>query len=340
MDNYDVVIIGAGPAGLKCAETLSKTNFKVLLIEQNNEIGSKVCAGGLTYKALEYVDLPRRMMGSSFNKIKVHTPMSKRVLKADKKIVYMIDRKNLGEWQLKKLKKTNVTVKTNSKVTKITKNKITINRTEKIKFKYLVGADGSSSIVRRYLGLKTKNGIAIQYIIPTKKYKDLEVFFDSKLFHSWFAWIFPHKNYVSIGCGCDPNFLSSKKLIENFNKWLKENKIDISNGEYQAHPINYDYRGYKFKNIFLAGDAAGLASGFTGEGIYPALVSGDEIAKMIIDKNYVSKKIEDLLKTKKTHNIITHILERSGPFRNLQYELSALLTKNKWFAKRLLDMMT
>ncbi len=262
------------------------------------------------------------------------------LLKLDKPFVYTIDRKNLGQWQLNKLKDTDVKVRTNAKVTEIKKNTITINGSEKVKFKYLVGADGSSSIVRRFLGLETNDlDMAIQYIIPTKKYKKFEIFFDSELFHSWYAWIFPHKNYVSIGCGSDPNYLSSKELTDNFNKWLKKNNIDVSEGEYQAHPINFDYQGYKFENIFLVGDAAGLASGFTGEGIYPALISGEEVAKMIIDKKYVSDKMDELLRTKKLHNRILNFLEKSGPIRKIEYELLGLMLKSKLIDKQLIKII-
>lgn len=340
MESFDVIIIGAGPAGLNCAQILAKSKNKVLLLEQKEIIGPKVCAGGLSGHDLDYLKLPYNLLDHKYKEITLHTPFNKDVIKLDKYFVYTIDRKNLGQWQLKKLKKTNVTIRTNSKVTEINKKSIVVNNSEKIIFKYLVGADGSSSIVRRFLGLKTNElDIAIQYIIPTKRSKKFEVFFDSELFHSWYAWIFPHKDYVSIGCGCDPKFLSSKKLIANFNKWLKKNKIDISNGEYQAHPINFDYQGYKFKNIFLVGDAAGLASGFTGEGIYPALISGEEIAKMLIDKNYVSHKMDELIRTKHLHNKILHFLEKSGPIRKMEYELLGILFKSKLIDKQLINII-
>lgn len=340
MKLYDVIIIGAGPAGLNCANTLAKSNKRVLLVDQKEIIGPKVCAGGLTGHDLEYLKLPDNLLDHKYNEMTLHTALSHNIIKLYKHLVYTIDRKNLGQWQLKRLNNTNVKVRTLAKVTEIKNNIIVLNNSEKVGFKYLVGADGSSSLVRRFLELKTNYlGIAIQYIIPTKSYKKLEVFFDSKLFHSWYAWIFPHKNYVSIGCGCDPKYLSSKKLIANFNKWLKKNKIDVSHGEYQAHPINFDYQGYKFKNIFLAGDAAGLASGFTGEGIYPALISGAEIAKMIMDKHYTSKKMDELKKTKQLHNRILYFLEKSGSIRKVEYELLGLLLKTKLFSNWLISML-
>ena len=341
MKSYDVVIVGAGPAGLACAEKLSKADKKVLLLEQNKIIGPKVCAGGLLSHGSDYPDLPDKLLEYKYKKVLFHTPLNKAIIKLNKDFICTIDRKNLGQWQLTKLKKTDIIIKTKSRVTEIRKNYIIINNSEKIKFNYLVGADGSTSIVRKYLGLKTNDlCVCVQYIIPTKKYKDLEIFYDSKLFHSWYTWIFPHKNYVSIGCGCDPRFLSFKKLRKNFNIWLKNNKIDISKGEYQTHPINYDYKGYRFRNIFLVGDAAGLASGLTGEGVYQATISGEEVAKSIINRNYISKKMDELIKMKKLHNKILHFIEKSGPFRKIEYELMALLLKSSLINKKIINFIS
>ncbi len=339
MESYEVIIIGAGPAGLNCALKLAQANKKVLLLEKNQEIGPKVCAGGLTGHDLSYLKLPEELLDFKFDEIIIYTPHQKDIIKLVQPFIYTLDRKNFGQWQLNKLKKNNTVIKTNARVTEINNNYVIVNKTEKISFKHLVGADGASSIVRRHLGLKTKDLVmAIQYIVPTNKYKKLEIFLDSELFHSGYAWIFPHKNYVSIGCCCDRQDLSSKKLRENFNQWLKNNSIDISNGKFQAHPINFDYQGHQFKNIFLVGGAAGFSSGLTGEGIYQALISGEEVAKTILDKNYVSKKIEKLLKTKKIHENLLHFFEKSGKLRKIEYESLALLLKFKFIDKKMIDL--
>lgn len=233
----------------------------------------------------------------------------------------------------------NVEIRTNCKVTAISREKITTEDGISFEYGHLVGADGSFSIVRKFLEIKTeKNAIAIQYIIPTDKYDKLEFFFDSRLFQVWYAWIFPHKGYASIGCMCDPRYLSSKRLQQNFNKWLQKNNIDISQGKFEGYSINYDYRGYRFGNIFLAGDAAGLATGWTGEGIYQALISGEEIAKVILDNKYEAPAIQACLKAKELQEKAMNILIKAGPLRNIFFAALIPATKNKklanWIIKR------
>ena len=57
-DKFDIIIIGAGPAGLKCAEQFKNSDFSVLLIEKNKVIGPKTCAGGLTQLVRDF-DFPK-----------------------------------------------------------------------------------------------------------------------------------------------------------------------------------------------------------------------------------------------------------------------------------------
>ena len=337
MKTYDVIIVGAGPGGLRCAEILSKTKLKVLLLEKNKIIGPKVCAGGLPNRCVTLLKIPDKLLDFKFKQGTIHTPLTKTIIKSNHNFIYTVDRKNLGQWQLNKLRNTKVVVKTNSKVTQVQKNHLVVNGKEKFKFKYLVGADGANSKVRKYLGLETnKIHMVMQYIIPTKKYKKIEAFYNESLFRFAYAWIFPHKNYASIGCGYLPQLISGKKTRKNFNKWLKKNKIDVSKGKFEAAPINYDFQNYKFGNIFLIGDAAGLASGITGEGIYQAVVSGEEIAKKIINKKYNLKKIQGLIKLKKRSNKTMKAALNLGPFRMVAYECFNFLLKTKRFLKKFL----
>ena len=334
MQSYDVVIVGAGPAGLNCAEKLAGSGKTVLVLEQKDVVGPKVCAGGLTKKDIDYLKLPNKLVGRRFGEFSLHTPNQNIAVELGDSFISTVDRKELGQWQLGKILKLGATVKVSSKVTKICKNHVVVNNSEKIGFRHLVGADGSASVVRKHIGLEVSDlGMAIQYIIPTKKYRKLEAFLDSDIFHSWYCWIFPHRDFVSIGCGGNPRLISPQKLRKNFDKWLKDNKINVSAGKFEAFPINSDYRGCRFGKIYLVGDAAGLASGYTGEGIYQALVSGEEVAKMIVDKKYVSECVDGLVAVNRRHSKLLRFFETSGYLRKLEYELLVLGVRNRFVRK-------
>ena len=50
--SYDVIIVGAGPGGLACAEITASQGLKTLVLERKTIIGKKVCAGGVTWNGL------------------------------------------------------------------------------------------------------------------------------------------------------------------------------------------------------------------------------------------------------------------------------------------------
>ncbi len=309
MESYEVVIVGAGPAGLNCAERL--VGKDVLVLESGKKIGHKVCAGGLTPESLGYLKMPDRIIERKFDQTIVHSTASKPISFGYG--VYTIDRKRLGKLMLKRARDSGAEIRAGSKVTGIGNNHVTVNDSEKIGFKLLVGADGPCSIVRRHLGLKSKEvGMAFQYIVPGR-YNRLEIFLDSKLFGTWYAWIFPHKGHASIGCGCDPKTIPPRSLKINFQKWAEEQGISLRGAKYEAHHINYDYRGHAFGRFYLAGDAGGFASGLTGEGIYQALVSGEEIARLISGKAS-SKAFKELLRMKKVES---RLLRKASLLRKL-----------------------
>ncbi len=338
MEKYDVVIVGAGPGGLNCAKILAQAGKSVIVLEKNSEVGPKICAGGLLGHDLEYLKIPDELIDYKFHSEKLHSPDIDDDLVVDFDFIYTIDRTNLGQWQLKLAKEAGTIIRTDSKVTAIDKEKVVINNKEEVYYDFLIGADGSNSFVRKYLGLeKSKELAGIQYIIPTEKYKDIEFFFDAELFNSWYAWIFPHKGYVSIGAGGDPKIISSKQMQDNFHKWLVSKNIDITNARFEGFPINADYQGHQFGNIFLIGDAAGLASYWTGEGIYQALVSGEEIAKIIINPEYVSEKLRNILEHKKLHEQIVEFLIASGPAKTIEYDIMMMLFKNKYLDEKFIE---
>lgn len=337
MESFDVIIIGAGPAGLKCAETLGNSNKKVLVLEKNSKIGSKPCGGLMTAKGINYLN--QEIGEEKFNYFFMNSASKRNKIDINKAPLYTISREKLGQFQLRKVKEfQNISIRKKSQVKKIEKKYVIVNN-KKIKFDYLIGADGSSSIVRRYLGVKTNNlGIAFHYVIPTKKYKNIELFFNTRIFGPRYSWILPHKNYVSIGTGCDPKIIPAKKIIDSFKRWLKQENIDISRAKYEAHLLNYDYQGIDFGNIFLVGDAAGLIYSFTGEGIHPAMISGEEVGKKILNSNY-NISIDEILKKKKSQDRITNFLIKYRPLRRFLHELIILMMKSRIFKNKIVKIM-
>lgn len=311
MEGVEVVIVGAGPAGLECAKHLAKAGKDVLVLERSTIVGKKVCAGGLTSKDFVF-SVPKTNV-KKFRKIFFVFPHRKVAVKRKIPIITTLSRIELGKYMYEEAKRAGAKIELGVTVTSIGKDFVLAGK-RKIKYKYLVGADGAFSMVREHVELKTKKKLlAIQYRFPNI-FKNLEVHVDPSLFYAGYAWIFPHKDCTLIGVGSDERDLDAKTLRKNLEVWIRKNNIDTSKGKFEGSVINYDYRGHKFDNIFLIGGAGGFTIGLTGEGIYAGRLSGKEIAHLIIDSNYTCKELKKFLRMKKRNLFLMNIFRHSGKY--------------------------
>ena len=112
-------------------------------------------------------------------------------------------------------------------------------------------------------------------------------------------------------------------------------KIDYAGLKLETYPISYDYQGVQFGHIFLIGEAAGMASGLTGEGIYQSIVSGQEVARMIVDPKHVPQQLDKVLRYNSIQDKIMNLFKWSHTIRNFLHEL-LLFSMNNQRIKRII----
>jgi len=310
-NEWDIVIIGASFAGLNCAKTLGNSGLHVLVLEKNNELGLKPCGFGVEDEDTQFIpesdmNFPLKPLVIVHEKEKYRMPENQALISSINRPDFLNKLKNgLGKFN-------NIEIRMGQKIANISKNTLIVDGSE-IKYKYLVGSDGSFSMVRKFIGLETRKFMAAAHYIVPEVYPDFEMFTDNKLFDKGYAWIFPNRNFSSVGASVDYRSPKLPDLKKNLNQWLKDNKIDTSENKFAGSIINYDFKGYKFGDIYLAGDAAGLGSGLTGNGMYPACASGYQIGKEILGEK--CHLIEDWLKIKEKEE---QILELESNFLELK----------------------
>jgi menaquinone-9 beta-reductase len=323
--HFRVVIIGAGPAGLACARILSQNGIRTLVVDRKREIGSKVCAGGLTWSGFAR-RIPEHLIQQSFPIQHIRTPLQTISVQSPNPIIVTVNRKQMGQLMLEQAMDSGAEILPAVLLTKISNHTLVLfntltNQHVQVQFDYLVGADGSNSLVRRYLALpSTKVGIGINYQIPGRR-DTMEWHLHSAYFKNGYGWIFPHRDTVSVGAYVDRSVMKAQALQCNLIRWADHLGIDLKNRKCGAEYINFDYRGWDFGHIFLAGDAAGLASALTGEGIYPAIISGETVGHKIIDPNYNTAPINKLIRKQRLHAGLVHLTGKSRLFNALLSEL-------------------
>ncbi len=337
MSRYHTIIVGAGPAGLACAALIAKHGKKVLVLERNTTIGPKVCAGGVPFRTLRRLNLPENLAEKSFPVQHIITPFQKTRLKSKLPIICTVNRKKLGQLMLIRANSAGAIVKTNRAVTKITNSKV-YTKEKSFEYQHLVGADGSNSIVRRFLNIpSTSIGVGIQYQVPGN-FQTMEWHFAPKTFKSGYAWIFPHKNLASIGAYAERSDITPQKLMQRLNLWCENRGIKLNNCRPEASTINFDFQGWHFNNIFLTGDAAGLASGLTGEGILPAVISGEAAAQAIITAKNDNPEMTKLILKHHRHQQMQKLFAGNKVICHIALEMLTLGLKLKIVPFRSLEM--
>ncbi|MHA1256701.1 MAG: FAD-dependent monooxygenase, partial [Promethearchaeota archaeon] len=175
-EKFDVVIIGASLSGNYLASLLS-TKLTVAVIEEHNEIGLPFqCAGIVSQKLNELIDLPKNIILNRVDTAKIVAPSGKFVkLRGDEK-PYIIDRIALDRLFYERAKENNNTTyflgeKFKSlEYIKNEKHKWVLITTSKRKLvaKMLIGSDGPLSLVANSFGIKNELIYAMQIRIKSK----------------------------------------------------------------------------------------------------------------------------------------------------------------------------
>ena len=302
MRSYSVIIVGAGPGGLACAKLLAEHGLDVLVLERKTVAGPKVCGGGITWAGL-IKRVPGELIDGVFTRQYIRSNCQQTVIKAPDPIVATIRREVLGEWMCSQAREAGAEIKTSCPVHRISPGSVATGQGE-FGYRYLIGADGSASIVRKYLKLATERiGVGIHFQVPGN-FKDMEWHLSDSLFQNGYGWIFPFRDMASVGIyGAKPHN-NPRQMLLSLKRWAAIREIPLAGLKPKAGLINFDYRGWRFNNLMLIGDAAGFASGLTGEGMYPALVSGETAARVIIDPDYNCSELQRLIKKQQKHRRI------------------------------------
>jgi len=173
-------------------------------------------------------------------------------------ICRLLDRKILAKEQLKIAEKAGIEFIPSARVKTVDlkNNSIRVESGDSLDYNAMIGADGSTSIIRRALGLRFKGVTTFQYISEERYDSPLTVYLDPKAI-GWYAWHVPHPDFSIIGCGTLPDIHGTSEAREGLKKICEAQGYDLK-GEFQAAPINLSYDGYRFRNVYLVGDAGGF----------------------------------------------------------------------------------
>jgi geranylgeranyl reductase family protein len=290
---YDAVIVGAGPAGSYLGYQLARNGFAVAILDKERFPRDKVCGGGITEKTIQLMDfdispvIQQKVAGAYLTYRNVKT-MVKDLGGYGGVTVLRSDFDNLI---LEKARAHGANVHEGcafvSSETRDGAIEVSTSRGA-LRCRYLIGADGVYSRVRNSVfgkgAVKYVPAVeALVYVPPDiiERYRERVVFDFGGMRHGY-GWIFPKRDHLNVGVfSVFRNRALKAELFRFISRYRLLQTATRTKVFGHAIPLKNVTGTYQRGNVWLVGDAAGVAESFYGEGIYFALRSATIAAEAL-----------------------------------------------------------
>ena len=299
METFDVVVIGAGLAGLEITRALSKSGLSVLLADRKTSLEKPVHTTGIfVRRTLEDFELPLDCLGAVVRHVNLYAPSGRSLELESPHAEYRVG--NMAKLYGRMLEEVQQLGAVFSNATHFRGSSKAIHGSVvhlerlgqdfTIKAKLIVGADGAVSKVAMDLKLErnSKFLVGVEDVfegMPLEGKPCFHVFLDPKIAPGYIAWLVNDGEHVHLGTGGDAGRFDAAQALEMFKKQLNS-RFDFSRATLLERRGGRIPVGGMLKKIantrgLLIGDAAGAVSPLTAGGLDPAIRISRYAAKVI-----------------------------------------------------------
>lgn len=277
-ETWDVVVIGAGPAGSRAARAAASGGASVLLVERKRRAGALPHCAEFVPRALDLeMDLPARSkvqpvegMESLLGRESQYTPSPG----------WILDRQVFDHGLALEAAQAGAVLEAATSFLGHENDLLIIQRGKQrreIQAGCVVAADGAASATARGFGLARQDLLAgVQVEVPLAAKLERTLIYLDPAYEGGYAWLFPKGAAANLGVGCLGS-ATPRRLLEALRLRLvaegiiKPGVLALGGG---AIPVGGPREEAVVGNLILTGDAAGLTHPITGAGIPQAITSG------------------------------------------------------------------
>lgn len=310
MPVFDVMVVGAGPAGAAAARALAAGGARVCLLERARFPRNKPCGGGITTRALSRFPwlepaLPR-ISTHRVSRLFLEAGGSHVALTSERPAVLLVRRYEFDELLARLAVESGATLCEEAWVSQAQADEdgVTVRTRDGREFdgRYLVAADGVNGVLTRRLGLHPgwDSGAVALDMMEEAPDDRLRATDPGTLWVSYghggtdgYGYVFPKQGHVNVGVGCLLSYFKEQVALPPYE--VQRGFVDdlvgrgvlegASNREHftPCHiPVGGPIARTAAGRVLVAGDAGGFVNAYTAEGIYYAMVTGELAAGAIL----------------------------------------------------------
>src|SRR5947207_7061106 len=299
MKDFDVVVIGAGLAGLQVSRLLAERRWRVLLVDRKSSLEQSIHTTGIfVRRTLEDFALPEDCLGPPVIDVILHSPARRSMDLVSPHDEFRVGRMGLlyqkflhncrragVEW----MPATRCVEHTNMKARSIVRLE---QRTSSfsVRTRFIVGADGATSRVAFALGLDQNREwiVGVEEVlegVPLEGPPRFHCFLDPRLAPGYLGWLVHDGEEVHLGVGGYPARFDPLKALREFRASLN-GMVDLSRARLIERrggriPVGGVLRRIANDQGLLVGDAAGAVSPLTAGGLDPCMRLSTFAARVI-----------------------------------------------------------
>jgi len=308
IERFDVAVVGGGPTGLLSALEASRRGAKVVVFEEDDEVGVPAhCAGLVSIKGLRALSIKGNYVQGYIRGARVYSPSGEHLeIKADRNLAYVIDRVEFDKSIADLALRAGAELRCKAKVDRLMWSKARVSGVKVkergcgeyyIKSGVIIDAEGARCKVLRRAGMPTPDLELMYPAVQVEVSEDLdleddvvEIYLGSEWAPGFFAWIIPHNEGGRVGLAAKNVALN--KMLRKFmtrhpiaSRRLRGVKVDKYMGGtlVLGGPAPITHRA----GLIVVGDAAGQTKPTTGGGVVfggiSAKIAGEEAARAALE---------------------------------------------------------
>ncbi len=311
---YDVIVVGGGPAGSMAARFAAEQGATVLMLEKDRDIGYPVRCGEAVSKVgiEEFIESDEKFISSTIDKFCMVAPDGTEVILPSEQIVYVLERRIFDYELAKQAANLGVEIITRAYVNGLILENEKVcgvkyeykGQQHELRSKVVIAADGVESRVGRWAGIKTHIDFREMESCIQVTTSNIDVNPNTIYFHfgkevapEGYFWVFPKYNRsANIGLGVSGEIGKKQSAQKFLNRFMEKHypNAPILTQIAGGVPSSITLEKISAPGIIIVGDAARQVNPLSGGGIVSGMIGG-KIGGTIVGEAITKNDLDHVL---------------------------------------------